>query len=98
MIPRRFLLVTGTFPLSLLLYVDRTCISTAKDVVTADLGLSKEQWSWVLASFAFGYALFQTPGGAMADRLGGRGGRVSRHGARRLFLDSGQGARPRQGH
>lgn len=70
--PRRFFLVTGTFLLSLLLYVDRTCISTAKDAVTSDLGLSNEQWSWVLASFAFGYALFQTPGGAMADKLGGR--------------------------
>lgn len=72
MIPTRFLLVTGTFMLSVLLYVDRTCISTAKDAVTSELGLNNEQWSWVLASFAFGYALFQTPGGALADRLGGR--------------------------
>jgi ACS family glucarate transporter-like MFS transporter len=72
MIPKRFILVGGTFLLSLLLYVDRTCISTAKDAVTRDLGLSNEQWSWGLASFAFGYALFQTPGGALADRLGGR--------------------------
>jgi len=72
MIARRHLLIVSTFLLSVLLYVDRTCISTAKDAVSADLGLSKEQWSWVLASFAFGYALFQTPGGAMADKLGGR--------------------------
>ena len=72
MIPKRFVLVASTFLLSLLLYVDRTCISTAKDAITHDLGLNNEQWSWVLASFAFGYALFQTPGGALADRLGGR--------------------------
>lgn len=72
MIPRRFLLITGTFLLSVLLYVDRACIATAKDAVTGELALSREQWSWVLASFAFGYALFQTPGGALADRLGGR--------------------------
>jgi MFS transporter, ACS family, glucarate transporter len=72
MIARRHTLVSTTFLLSVLLYVDRTCISTAKDAVCADLALSKEQWSWVLASFAFGYALFQTPGGALADRLGGR--------------------------
>ena len=72
MFPRRFLIVSATFSLSLLLYIDRTCISAAKDSVTSELGLSNEQWSWVLASFAFGYALFQTPGGAMADRLGGR--------------------------
>jgi len=72
MIARRHLLIVSTFLLSVLLYVDRACISTAKDAVCADLGLSKEQWSWVLSSFAFGYALFQTPGGAMADRFGGR--------------------------
>jgi MFS transporter, ACS family, glucarate transporter len=72
MIQQRHLLVVGTFLLSLQLYVTRTCISTAKDAVTHDLALSNEQWSWVLASFAFGYALFATPGGAMADRLGGR--------------------------
>ena len=66
------MIVSGTFPLSVLLYVDRTCIATAKDAVCADLGLSKEQWAWVLASFALGYALFQTPGGMLADRLGGR--------------------------
>jgi len=72
MIPRRFLLVTGTFLLYILLYVDRACISTARDDITRDFHLSDEQWSWVLASFAFGYALFQTPSGIMADRLGGR--------------------------
>jgi MFS transporter, ACS family, glucarate transporter len=72
MIPQRYLLICGTFLLSLQLYVTRTCISTAKDAVTHDLVLSNEQWSWILASFAFGYALFSAPGGAMADRLGGR--------------------------
>ena len=71
-VPRRALLVATTFLLSVLLYVDRACISTAKDAVTGDLGLSELQWSWVLASFAFGYALLQTPSGALADRLGGR--------------------------
>jgi len=71
-IPRRFLLIAGTFLLSVLLYVDRACISTAKEAMTRELNLSKEQWSWVLASFAFGYALCQTPAGVLADRLGGR--------------------------
>ncbi len=72
MIPSRHILVAGTFLLSVLLYVDRAAISTARDDVSRDLCLSNEQWSWVLAAFAFGYALFQTPGGMMADRLGGR--------------------------
>jgi MFS transporter, ACS family, glucarate transporter len=72
-IPKRVWLVFNTFLLSVLLYVDRACISMAKDPVSSELSLSREQWSWVLASFAFGYALFQTPGGMLADRLGGRG-------------------------
>jgi len=76
--PRRYFVVVPRFLLSMLLYMDRACISTAKDAVTGELGLSKEQWSWVLASFAFGYALFQTPSGALADPAGrprGAGGR-----------------------
>jgi ACS family glucarate transporter-like MFS transporter len=72
MIPKRFLLVTSTFSLSVLLYVDRACISTAKDPIVRDLGLSDQQWGAVMAAFAFGYALLQTPAGALADRLGAR--------------------------
>jgi ACS family glucarate transporter-like MFS transporter len=40
--------------------------------MVSDLGLSDQQWGWVMASFAFGYALLQTPAGALADRFGGR--------------------------
>ncbi len=72
-LPTRYFLVVGTFCLSVLLYVDRTCISTAKDEIVKEFVLSDIQWAWVLASFALGYALFQTPGGMMADRLGSRG-------------------------
>ncbi len=68
----RHRVVGMTFLLSVLLYVDRTCISTAQEAVTGELGLSSEQWSWVLAAFAFGYALFQTPAGILADQRGGR--------------------------
>lgn len=72
-LPTRYLLVVGTFCLSVLLYVDRACIATAKDAVVQELLLTDVQWAWILASFAFGYALFQTPCGMMADRLGSRG-------------------------
>jgi len=68
----RHLLVFVTFFLSLLLYIDRACISVAKGDITADLNLSDKQIGWVLAIFTLGYALAQTPSGAMADRMGPR--------------------------
>jgi len=70
--PKRFILVVATFLLSLLLYVDRVCISTAKEPIMADLGLSDTQFGWILSAFAFGYALAQMPAGAMADKMGPR--------------------------
>ena len=72
MIAKRHLLLLGTFLLSVLLYVDRACIATAKGDITSELGLSDTQWGWVMAAFALGYALFQTPTGAIADRFGPR--------------------------
>ncbi|MSU49601.1 MAG: MFS transporter [Opitutus sp.] len=72
MIPRRALVVTGTFLLSVLLYVDRVCISTAKGPITRELGLTDTQFGWVMSAFALGYALFQTPSGMLADKIGGR--------------------------
>ena len=72
MIPQRALFVGATFLLAVLLYVDRICISAAKDGITLDLGLTDKQFGWVLSAFALGYALFQTPSGWLADRFGPR--------------------------
>jgi MFS transporter, ACS family, glucarate transporter len=66
------MLVAATFLLSVLLYVDRVCISAAKKDVAADLSLSDQQMGWVFAAFSLGYALFQTPSGWLADRFGPR--------------------------
>ncbi|HUG66824.1 MAG TPA: MFS transporter [Pirellulaceae bacterium] len=68
----RWLIVLATFLLSVLLYVDRVCISVAKDAVSNDLRLSETQMGWVFSAFALGYALLQTPSGWLADRLGPR--------------------------
>ncbi len=70
--PKRYWLVVGTFLLSMLLYVDRVCISAAEHAIRGDLGFSKEQFGWILSAFALGYALCQTPGGLLADRFGPR--------------------------
>lgn len=64
--------VVATFILSLILYIDRACISAAKDDITSDFRLSDEQFGWVLSIFAIGYAIAQTPAGALSDRLGPR--------------------------
>lgn len=69
---KRHLVVVGTFLLSLLLYIDRTCISTAKGPIVAEFGLSDKQFGWVLSAFALGYALLQAPSGALADKFGPR--------------------------
>jgi ACS family glucarate transporter-like MFS transporter len=71
-IQRRYILVTGTFILSLLLYIDRACISVAKDPIAQTLGLSDSQMGWVLSIFALGYSIFQTPAGYLIDRFGPR--------------------------
>lgn len=68
----RFIFVFGTFILTLLLYVDRICISVASEPISQFLSLTDVQMGWVLSSFALGYALFQTPGGMLADKYGSR--------------------------
>lgn len=70
--PKRYFMVLGTFLLALLLYIDRICISVAKEPIAEGLNLSDKQMGWVLAAFSLGYAFFQTPSGLMADKYGPR--------------------------
>jgi MFS transporter, ACS family, glucarate transporter len=70
--PSRVLLVIGTFLISLLLYIDRTCIQVAGDAIKRDLHLTDTQFGWILSIFTLGYALAQTPSGVAADRYGPR--------------------------
>ena len=72
LIPIRFVLVFFTFVHTLNLYIDRACISAAKDSIVTDLNLSLTQWGWIMAAFTLGYALFQTPTGYFADSRGPR--------------------------
>lgn len=70
--PARFLFVVAAVLVSMLLYVDRVCISSARDEITHDLQLTDRQFGWVISSFALGYALMQAPMGGLADRFGAR--------------------------
>ncbi len=70
--PKRYFMVLGTFLLALLLYIDRVCISVAKEPISETLHLNDKQMGWVLAAFSLGYALFQTPAGMLSDKSGPR--------------------------
>ena len=65
-------MVLGTFILAMNVLIDRIFISVAKDPISESLSFSDRQMGWVLSIFALGYALFQTPSGVLADRLGPR--------------------------
>ena len=58
--------------LALITYVDRVAIGQAAPFISADLGLSRIQMGWALAIFGYAYAIFEIPGGWMADRIGPR--------------------------
>jgi len=60
------------FAASFVAYVLRTNMSIAGEKMMADLGLSKIQLGMVLSAFAWGYAIFQFPGGIFGDRVGSR--------------------------
>lgn len=66
--PIRYLLVVVTFLMTVLLYIDRACISAAKDSISNDLNLDATEFGWIMAVFTLGYALFQTPSGRFADK------------------------------
>ena len=60
------------FLLSIVTYIDRVCISVAGPRMQSELGISPEQWGWVVGMFALAYAAFEIPTGSMGDRIGPR--------------------------
>jgi ACS family glucarate transporter-like MFS transporter len=68
----RWVILALLFAASFVAYVLRTNMSIAGEKMMADLGLSKIQLGLVLSAFAWGYAIFQFPGGVFGDRMGPR--------------------------
>jgi ACS family glucarate transporter-like MFS transporter len=68
----RWVILALLFAASFVAYLLRTNMSIAGEKMMADLGLSKIQLGLVLSAFAWGYALFQFPGGIFGDRMGPR--------------------------
>ena len=57
---------------SFVAYILRTNMSVAGAPMAGDLGLSHVQLGIILSGWAWGYAVFQFPGGVAGDRIGGR--------------------------
>ncbi|MGA2195002.1 MAG: MFS transporter [Bryobacteraceae bacterium] len=68
----RWVLVAWMFAISAVAYLDRVNISIAGSSIERDFHLTHVQLGWVFSAFALGYALFQAPGGRLADRFGPR--------------------------
>ncbi len=70
---QRFWLVFLLFFHTVNTYMDRVCISTAKNEMQKDIvGLDDQMMGYVFGIFAIGYALFQIPAGWFSDRAGPR--------------------------
>lgn len=68
----RWVLIFWLFVLSAVAFLDRVNISVAGGSLATAYHLTNVQLGWVFSSFLIGYALFQTPGGRLADRVGSR--------------------------
>lgn len=68
----RWLLILWMFAVSAIAYLDRVNISIAGQAIAAEFHLDNVQLGWVFSAFVLGYALFQAPGGWLADRIGPR--------------------------
>ncbi|MEZ6114594.1 MAG: MFS transporter [Pirellulaceae bacterium] len=68
----RHWVVAATALTSVLLYLDRFCVSFAEIYIKEDLGLSDGQIGWMLSAFFWTYALAQVPSGWFSDRFGSR--------------------------
>jgi ACS family glucarate transporter-like MFS transporter len=68
----RWVLISWMFVISAIAYLDRVNISIAGPSIEREFNLNHIQLGWVFSSFVLGYALFQAPGGRLADRFGPR--------------------------
>lgn len=70
--PLRWILIVWMFVMSAIAYLDRVNISIALSSIRDEFGFTDVQMGPILSAFIIGYALFQIPGGRLADRFGPR--------------------------
>lgn len=69
---KRYAVVFVLFILAMITFIDRVCISAAKEPIASELHLSDAEMGLVFSTFALGYAVAQIPAGWMADKAGPR--------------------------
>ncbi len=68
----RWILIVWLFIMSSVAYLDRVNISIASHYIVKEYHFNNIQLGYIFSAFVLGYALFQAPGGRLADRLGPR--------------------------
>lgn len=68
----RYYVVLAATLMSVLLYLDRYCLSIVEIYIKQGLGLTDDQIGWIFGAFFYTYALGQVPAGWLSDRFGGR--------------------------
>ena len=58
--------------LSVITFLDRTCITFSSMEIKADLGIDQSGWGWVMSIFTLSYGFMQIPLGALGDKMGHR--------------------------
>ncbi|HUA87581.1 MAG TPA: MFS transporter [Bryobacteraceae bacterium] len=61
-----------TFLMAFLMYMERGAIGASAPSIMAEFHINKITMGWCVSAFNWSYALFQVPGGWMADRFGSR--------------------------
>jgi ACS family glucarate transporter-like MFS transporter len=68
----RWVLISFIFVMTAIAYIARVNMSVAGGAVRAEYGWTNAELGWILSALIFGYAIFQVPGGRLADRYGPR--------------------------
>jgi MFS family permease len=68
----RYRVLWLSFLMAFLMYMERGAIGAAAPNIMREFGINKITMGWSVSAFNWSYALFQVPGGWMADRFGSR--------------------------
>src|ERR1039458_7652796 len=68
----RYRVLGLSFLMAFMMYMERGAIGVAAPGIMREFHMDKVTMGWAVSAFNWSYALFQVPGGWMADRFGPR--------------------------